>query len=806
MRTMNQFDLNSENGQKHWLKSYSLKPAIVLAIGIFWTAFFLVMSHFEIDSYLDAKIADPINFRVRDLLGRSPTQDSRLKVFAIDDKTFAMLGVPMPSLELWADIFDAVAEKKPRLIIVDAMFSAGSNEMNTRTKEIFRRIKQAGIRIATGAFVSRDELKFKTRLERTGRQYMVESYFPSKTTSPMLDGLRLNQMPTWKNRSGWFAYGPTGRLQDVFSDAGHFQLFDENKMEPFLWMGEKEVIPHLAMYAAEDIKFNEQKIVVNGLSIALDRHGASPVNFIPRGKMTIRSMEQLIKDAQAGYSAQKVNAGDVVVILPLYFTGNVDLRPSPYGWAPGGHYLLAMVNSVLTGQWLQPVLAAEVLIVTFTGLGVAVAYMLSASTFWYLWTLAASMIFVLAQTLFTFGGLVVPYVLPLIAGTIAGSHVFALKVRSYERKAMVLRSALDGAVSPKQMENLLRHPDQVSLEPRERVLTLMFIDVVGFSLSSENMLPRMAFDNLKSILSLMAEIIHAHGGAIDKTLGDGLLCYFGYRLDTDQTDPDHPENAVRCAIQIQSRILDESLKSMKSGAPIYPLRIGINTASCYLGDLGSGRRIDFTVVGNGVNFAKRLEAACDTFSVMIGATTYDLIKGIDLGRNNMTRKLIKIKHHAELIDAYDLKALTDREIEVATVMEAYRRESSIKRVNERIPINDPDIILVTTQFGPAEITNFSGSGVSIVMKNHLSRGAVVQVSFESRTPGLAKGLAKHGMKTIEGEVRWSYALPASVAHGLLFTGLTEEQQKTFAELMSQFAFATTTIDKGGDIFDADKAS
>jgi class 3 adenylate cyclase len=96
------------------------------------------------------------------------------------------------------------------------------------------------------------------------------------------------------------------------------------------------------------------------------------------------------------------------------------------------------------------------------------------------------------------------------------------------------------------------------------------------------MMPRMAFDNLKSILNQITTVIHNYGGVVDKTLGDGLLCYFGYRIESDETDTDHPERAVRCAVEIQKLFLENAVAAARSAAPIYPLRIGVNTTSCYL--------------------------------------------------------------------------------------------------------------------------------------------------------------------------------------------------------------------------------
>ncbi len=317
----------------------------------------------------------------------------------------------------------------------------------------------------------------------------------------------------------------------------------------------------------------------------------------------------------------------------------------------------------------------------------------------------------------------------------------------------------------------------------------MFIDVVGFSLSAENMLPRLAFDTLKEILLEMGKQVHEYGGIVDKTLGDGLLCYFGYRFDRDETTTDHAEKALRCAIRIQELNMQRNLHALSVGEPLYPLRIGINTASSYLGDLGSGQKIEFTVVGNGVNFAKRLEGACDMFSVMIGITTWELIKGLEINKSAVSRRLIRIKHHKELIDAYEYDPFFDQKDVRARVAEAFRKSANLQRLNERNPVNDPHAITVISKHGDAIIVNFSGTGISLQFKMALTRGSIIQFALESREPGLRQQLEKLQITDIEAEVRWNYQSAGGFVHGLMFRNLPEEHREDFIRILSDHAYS-----------------
>ena len=190
------------------------------------------------------------------------------------------------------------------------------------------------------------------------------------------------------------------------------------------------------------------------------------------------------------------------------------------------------------------------------------------------------------------------------------------------------------------------------------MVSVMFIDVVGFSLMIERELPRIAFDSLKRVLNEMTDIVHQYDGIVNKNLGDGLLCFFGYSIENDTVSFDHADKAVACALEIQRKNIEHILSMESEHDLSYPLRIGINTSSVFIGNLGSGERLDLNVVGNGVNFAKRLESGVASNLVMIGKTTKELIEPLNIYNNDWTKKYIPIKHHDELAEAWEINPFT----------------------------------------------------------------------------------------------------------------------------------------------------
>jgi adenylate cyclase len=115
----------------------------------------------------------------------------------------------------------------------------------------------------------------------------------------------------------------------------------------------------------------------------------------------------------------------------------------------------------------------------------------------------------------------------------------------------------------------------------------------------------------------MVAIVFRHGGTVDKFIGDGLMVFF----NDPQDQPDHAERCVRCAIEMQAAVRDLSAELVAAGEPALQIRVGINTGSAIVGDLGSADRLSYTAVGSTVNLSQRLESAAPVGGILISATT-----------------------------------------------------------------------------------------------------------------------------------------------------------------------------------------
>jgi adenylate cyclase len=168
------------------------------------------------------------------------------------------------------------------------------------------------------------------------------------------------------------------------------------------------------------------------------------------------------------------------------------------------------------------------------------------------------------------------------------------------RRRSEIRRAFEHYVSPAIVAEMTAHPGKLVLGGQRRTLTVMFTDLAGFTSLSEGIAPEAVAQILNEHLTLMTRIVLAHSGTIDKFIGDAVMAFWGAPID----DPAHARNAVRAAIEMQAEM--ERFRR-EPGRPELYMRIGLNTGPVVVGNLGSKDRFAYTVIGDAVNLAARLE-------------------------------------------------------------------------------------------------------------------------------------------------------------------------------------------------------
>ncbi len=194
------------------------------------------------------------------------------------------------------------------------------------------------------------------------------------------------------------------------------------------------------------------------------------------------------------------------------------------------------------------------------------------------------------------------------------------RLRLYEQRVL-LRDTISRYVSPAMTEEILKNPEMLQLGGERRHVTALFADIKGFTTLSEKMDPAEVVELLNRYFTQMVDLVFDYQGTLDKFLGDGLLAFFGAPLEV----PRAASQAVACAIAMQQRL--HALK--QEGMPLQGIRVGINTGEAIIGNIGSSKRMDFTIIGDVVNVASRLleVARQEEAPIVIGEATFREVEG-----------------------------------------------------------------------------------------------------------------------------------------------------------------------------------
>jgi class 3 adenylate cyclase len=178
-------------------------------------------------------------------------------------------------------------------------------------------------------------------------------------------------------------------------------------------------------------------------------------------------------------------------------------------------------------------------------------------------------------------------------------------------------------LSPKLTDKILGDGQSLAKEPKRKMMTVVFTDIRGFSTLADSLEPEELFHLLDKYLSEMIKIVHHYDGTLNKIVGDGLLIFFGDPIEMT----DHHERAVRMAIDMQKKVSDLKDQWLEYGYEL-GIGIGINTAFMTVGNIGSDMHRDYTVIGNQVNVAARLESQAKSGQILISQRTYSKVKKI----------------------------------------------------------------------------------------------------------------------------------------------------------------------------------
>ena len=188
-----------------------------------------------------------------------------------------------------------------------------------------------------------------------------------------------------------------------------------------------------------------------------------------------------------------------------------------------------------------------------------------------------------------------------------------------------VRSTMARYMDPALADRLVRSGEDI-LGGTSAVVSLLFSDIRGFTSLTEQLGPQATVSMLNEYFTLMVDCIQSEGGMLDKFIGDAIMAAFG--LPTPESDD--PDRAVRTAIAMIRSLQEWNSVRAADGKPAIDMGIGVNTGAVVAGNIGSPKRMDFTMIGDGVNLAARLESACKQYDarILISDFTHQQLKGV----------------------------------------------------------------------------------------------------------------------------------------------------------------------------------
>jgi len=219
----------------------------------------------------------------------------------------------------------------------------------------------------------------------------------------------------------------------------------------------------------------------------------------------------------------------------------------------------------------------------------------------------------LAQYMFVKRHLLTLWAYPAIEIFVISAGVFLIRYLTEGREKRFLKNAFSQYINPKVVQRILKHPEQLVLGGEERELTVLFSDIRKFTTISETLTPHQLVSFMNRYLTVMTDVLRDHNGTLDKYIGDAIMTIFG----APEYKDDHAVNACKTAIKMMESLYDIRGDWTGEGMPEVRIGIGINTGSMLVGNIGSATRFNYTVMGDHVNLASRLEGLTKLYGVAI---------------------------------------------------------------------------------------------------------------------------------------------------------------------------------------------
>ena len=353
-----------------------------------------------------------------------------------------------------------------------------------------------------------------------------------------------------------------------------------------------------------------------------------------------------------------------IVILSITASGLDNPVSTPVGVIQSYNLIGASLATMMTGRNITRPFWTDLAELAVSGVGALILTIVVLTLTW--WVGAALLPLFLVGSfygssyLFTEYSYLLDWSYPVITMFVAWSVASFLRFMEELKLRLQIKKQFEHYLAPEMVKRLQKNPDLLKLGGERREMSFLFMDIVGFTPISEhyknNDDPEGLVECINDYLNRMTNLVLKNGGTVDKYMGDCIMAFWNAPLDCEN----HAEMAVRTSMEcaIETEALKQSFKD--KGLPEINIGSGVNTGTCIVGNMGSDSRFDYSVIGDAVNLAARLEAATRNYQKDSGGivntifSSYTMeqlpedLRGVELDK-------IKVKGKEELVTIYKPK-------------------------------------------------------------------------------------------------------------------------------------------------------